>query len=156
LGRYYISDNFLKFWFRFIYPNISAIEEGIFDIDLIKRDYNRYLGGIFEDVVKQFLIREKNKIFNFTRIGKWWHREGEIDVVAMNELSNEILFLECKWQDLKQKEAGKILAELADKSRYVKWNNDNRIEHFGIVGRKIENKRELRSRGYLAFDLEDL
>ena len=28
LGRYYISDNFLKFWFRFIYPNISAIEGG--------------------------------------------------------------------------------------------------------------------------------
>ena len=94
LGRYYISDNFLKFWFRFIYPNISAIEEGIFDIDLIKRDYNRYLGGIFEDVVKQFLIREKNKIFNFTRIGKWWHREREIDVVAMNESSKDILFME--------------------------------------------------------------
>ena len=155
LGRYYISDNFLKFWFRFIYPNISAIEEGIFDIDLIKRDYNRYLGGIFENVAKQFLIREKNKIFNFTRIGKWWHREREIDVVAMNESSKDILFMECKWQDLKQKESGKILAELADKSRYVQWNNDNRIEHFGILGRKIENKGELRSRGYLAFDLDD-
>ena len=155
LGRYYISDNFLKFWFRFIYPNISAIEEGIFDIDLIIRDYNRYLGGILEDVAKQFLIREKNKIFNFTRIGKWWHKEQEIDVVAMNELSREILFMECKWQDLKQKEAGKILAELADKSRYIQWNNDNRIEHFGILGRKIENKEELRSRGFLVFDLED-
>lgn len=76
-------------------------------------------------------------------------------MVAMNELSGEILFMKCKWQDLKQKEAGKILAELADKSRYVQWNNDNRIEHFGILGSKIENKEELRSRGFLAFDLED-
>lgn len=155
LGRYYISDNFLKFWFRYIYPNVSAIEEGIFDIDLIKHDYNRYLGGIFEHVAKQFLIRNKDEIFNFTRIGKWWHREREIDVVAMNELNGEILFLECNWQDLKHGEAGKILAELADKSGYVQWNNDTRKEYYGILGRKIENKEELRSRGFLAFDLED-
>ncbi|MBC2748282.1 MAG: ATP-binding protein [ANME-2 cluster archaeon] len=155
LGRYYISDNFLKFWFRYIYPNVSAIEEGIFDIDLIKHDYNRYLGGIFEHVAKQFLIRNKDQIFNFTRIGKWWHREREIDVVAMNELNGEILFLECNWQDLKHGEAGKILAELADKSGYVQWNNDTRKEYYGILGRKIENKEELRSRGFLAFDLED-
>jgi len=155
LGRYYISDNFLKFWFRYIYPNVSAIEEGIFNIDLIKRDYNKYLGGVFEHVAKQFLIRDKDGIFNFTRVGKWWHREREIDVVAMNELNCEILFLECKWQDLKHGEAGKILAELKDKSRYVQWNNDARKEYYGILGRKIENKEELRSRGFLVFDLED-
>ena len=155
LGRYYISDNFLKFWFRYIYPNVSAIEEGIFDIDLIKSDYNRYLGGVFEDVARQFLIKEKDNIFNFTKIGKWWHREREIDVVAMNELNGEILFLECKWQDLKQGEAEKVLVELKDKSRYVLWNNDTRKEFFGLLGRKIENKEELRSRGFLVFDLED-
>lgn len=155
LGRYYISDNFLKFWFRFIYPNVSAIEERIFDIDIIKSDYNRYLGGVFEDVSKQFLIKEKDNIFKFTKIGKWWHRERKIDVVAMNELNGEILFLECKWQDLKQGEAGKILAELKDKSRYVLWNNDTRREYFGILGRKIENKEGLRRRGFLVFDLED-
>lgn len=155
LGRYYISDNFLKFWFRFIYPNVSAIEEGIFDIDLIKRDYNRYLGGIFEHVAKQFLIKEKDRIFNFTKIGKWWHREQEIDVVAMNELNGEILFLECKWQDLKQGEAGKILSELADKSKYVRWNNDTRKEFYGILGRKIEGKEGLRSEGFVVFDIED-
>ena len=155
LGRYYISDNFLKFWFRFIYPNISAIEEGIFDIDLIKSNYNHYLGGVFENVARQFLIKEKDNIFNFTKIGKWWHREREIDVVAMNELNGEILFLECKWQDLKQGKAEKVLAELKDKSRYVLWNNDTRKEFFGLLGRKIENKDELRSRGFLVFDLED-
>ncbi len=155
LGRYYISDNFLKFWFRYIYPNVSAIEEGIFDIDLIKSDYNRYLGGVFEDVARQFLIKEKDNIFKFTKIGKWWHKEREIDVVAMNELNGEILFLECKWQDLKQGEAEKVLVELKDKSRFLQWNNDTRREYFGILGKKIENKDGLRSRGFLVFDLED-
>ena len=76
-------------------------------------------------------------------------------MVAMNELNGEILFLECKWQDLKQGEAGKILAELQDKSGYVQWNNDARKEYYGILGRKIENKEELRSRGFMFFDLED-
>jgi len=40
-GRYYITDNFTRFWLRYIFPNLSAIEEGIFDIDLIKKGLRR-------------------------------------------------------------------------------------------------------------------
>ena len=34
---------------------------------------------------------------NFTRIGKWWHKDKEIDVAALNEKTKEILFGE--WKD---------------------------------------------------------
>jgi len=47
LGKYYINDNFIRFWFRYIYPNLSSIEEGIFDINNIKNNYSRYLGYVF-------------------------------------------------------------------------------------------------------------
>jgi len=53
-GRYFLSDNFLKVWFRYIYPNLSSIEEGIFDIGIIKQDYNTYLGEVFEEDANNF------------------------------------------------------------------------------------------------------
>jgi len=155
LGRYYISDNFLKFWFRYIYPNVSSIEEGIFDINVIKGDYSMYLGNIFEDVARQFLIKERENIFKFSKIGKWWHKEREIDIVALNENTEEILFVECKWQDMSLKQAEKILAELKGKSEFVRWNNNTRIEYFGIIAKNIQNKEKLRKDGIMAFDLAD-
>lgn len=155
LGRYYISDNFLKFWFRYIYPNVSSIEEGIFDIDIIKGDYNRYLGHIFEDVSKQFLIKERDNIFKFSKIGKWWHKEREIDIVALNGSTEEIMFIECKWQDLSAKQVNKILVELKEKSKFVRWNNDTRNEHFAIIAKHIENKDELKEKGVMVFDQGD-
>ncbi len=155
LGRYYISDNFLKFWFRYIYPNVSSIEEGIFEIDIIKGDYNRYLGHIFEDVSKQFLIKKRDKIFKFSKIGKWWHKEREIDIVALNESTEEIMFIECKWQDLSAKQVDKILAELKEKSKFVRWNDDTRKEQFAIIAKHIKDKDKLRKKGVLVFDLAD-
>lgn len=46
-----MAENFLAFWLRFIYPNLSAIEEGVFDVEEIKRDYSHYpiQNILFED-----------------------------------------------------------------------------------------------------------
>lgn len=155
LGRYYIDDNFIKFWFRYVYPNSSSIEEGIFDVNIIERDYSEYLGGVFEDVAKQFLIKERENIFSFTKIGKWWYKGNEIDIVAMDEGTKQILFVECKWQDLTWEQAEKILSELKEKAKFVQWNNDCRKECFGIVAKKVYGKDELRKNGFAVFDLED-
>ena len=40
-------------------------------------------------------------------------------------------------------------------SKYVQWNNSERTEYPGIIAKKITQKEELRSRGVIAFDLED-
>jgi len=114
-GRYYVLDNFLAFWFRFIYPNLSRIEEGIFNVDEIKGEYPRYLGWVFEKIARQFLI-ELNKInklpFKFEKIGRWWYKEEEIDIVAFNQ--DNILFGECKWRN--QKVDMSVLNNLIEKS----------------------------------------
>ena len=52
--------------------------------------------------------------------------------------------------------AENILSDLMDKSTFVRWNNDMRKEYFGIVAKKVGGKEELRQRGYLVFDLDDL
>ena len=47
--RWYIADNFLNFWFRFIYPHQSAIElEKYAELNTyIKSHYVQYSGGMF-------------------------------------------------------------------------------------------------------------
>jgi len=164
-SRYYIKDNFVKFWFKFICPNISFIEEGIFSADEIKKNYSTYLGGSYEKICFEFLIENIDSMpFRFTKIGRQYgsiplakkgENQYEIDWVGINEATKEILFVECKWKDLNEEEFRKILNELKEKAKFVEWNNDNRKEYFGIIAKRIENKEKLRMEGFRAFDLED-
>jgi len=148
LGRYYINDNFIRFWFRYIYPNLSSIEEGIFDINDIKKDYNRYLGYVFEDIARQFLI--KSKLFKFTKIGKWWYKDEEIDLVAYNENTEDIYLIECKYSDnVNPKE---ILEDLKEKSEYLNLDIGNK---YYIIFAKSFKERIKEDNLYL-FDLKDL
>jgi len=153
MGRYYLSDNFIKFWFRYIYPNLSSIEEGIFDTNIIKSDYSSYLGHVFEDVCKQFLIKgmERRQGLLFTRMGRWWHKDREIDIVALNEQTKEILFAECKWQD--NVSPKKILVELMEKAKLVDWNTGKRKEHYAIFAKSFSSRNVPRE--VMLFDLKD-
>lgn len=152
-GRYYLSDNFLKFWFKYVYPNLSSLEEGIFNVDVIKKDYSSYLGLIFEEVSKQFLI--KTNFFDFTKIGKWWHKDKEIDIVALNKLNNEILFVESKWQD--KVDAGKIVKKLMEKTNHVKWYNNERKEIYVIFAKSFSTKiKKYQDKKVYCFDLGDI
>ena len=150
-----VSDNYFNFYFRFIYPNKSEIisTDRVAGFDA---DYNRYLGRIFEKVSEEFLEMNADRLpFKFTKVGRWWFKDKEIDIIALNERSREILFMECKWSSLNQTDAEHILELLKEKSGYLKWNNDRRIEHFGIMAKKIQNKEMFRELGFVVFDLDD-
>jgi len=154
-ARYVFSDNYFKFWFRFIYPNKTLIEKGNSKevLSIIKEEYNSYMGLLFEDIAKEFMWRTYP--FHFNRIGRYWYKDNEIDLVALNDYTKQIAFFECKWRDVKQKESIKILKELKEKSSHVKWNLNKRKEYFGLIAKKIENKEKLKKEGYLIFDLEN-
>ena len=155
-GRYYVADNFLAFWFRFIYPNLSAIEEGVFDVGEIKRDYTHYLGPVFEKVARQFLI-ELNRAgelpLRFTKIGRWWRKGEEIDLVALNERGKKALFIEVKWKSLSEREARGILKDLERKSKLT--GLDDWEKNYGLVTKTVKGKNELRAKGWLLWDLDD-
>jgi len=147
-GRYFISDNFFAFWFRYVAPNLSRLEKGesVLVLDEIRKDFDSYLGKVFEDLAMEFL-REQG----YSRVGRWWHREDEIDVVAMG---GETIFCEVKWSDLDRAQCMGIIQELKRKSTKVKIRRVS--EKFGIIGRRVPEKRALREEGYLVWDLEDL
>ncbi|MCD6369325.1 MAG: ATP-binding protein [Thermoproteales archaeon] len=159
-GRYHIKDNFTCFWFRFIYPNLSAIEQGIFNVDEIKGEYNQYLGHVFEKVATQFMVdlAKAGKIRPFSRLGRWWRKNVEIDLVALNTKEQEAMFVEVKWAELTPIDVRRIFRELEKKAVNVEWNLNERREYYCIIARKIDRKKELREKydeNFFLFDLDD-
>lgn len=99
--RYEIADNYYAFWFRFVYPNRKLVERELYKeaLELVKRDYNHYMGRVFEKASLDFLWKR----FAFERAGRWWSREEEIDVVGVKR--GMAYFFEVKWKDLSEREA---------------------------------------------------
>jgi len=94
--KYYIIDNFINFWFRFIYRNRSAVETGNYQYikDLINRDYPTYSGKVLEKFYYN-LFAESGR---YNNIGAYWEKgnQNEIDLVAVNDMKKEIVIAEVK------------------------------------------------------------
>lgn len=94
--KYYIDDNFLNFWFRYIYKNMSAIE--IHNYEFVKKiimtDYSRYSGRFLEKFFKELISFQRK----YNMIGSYWEKDNtnEIDVVAVDDINKELLFAEVK------------------------------------------------------------
>lgn len=134
MGRYFIKDNFIQFWFRFIYPNMSSIEQGSYSSAFIKESYAQYTGRIFEKICMQLLARQKQ----YTKISGWWYAEDEIDIVAYDETKDEMLFCECKWQD--NIEVTQILTALIKKAEKVRVKSATRKEKYILFAKSFKKK----------------
>ena len=91
-----IGDNFLHFWFRFIYPNQAFIEMG--KLDLLKfyitNNYEQYSGVLLEKYFRQKFAEEET----ITAIGNFWDSNGEneIDIIALNDFDKTATVAEIK------------------------------------------------------------
>jgi len=94
--KYEIVDNFLAFWFRFIYKYRSIVEaEGYERLKtIIKRDFSTFKGRFLEKLFIE-LLKEKQ---TYTSIGNYWERgnQNEIDIVAVDDIDKKILLCEVK------------------------------------------------------------
>jgi AAA+ ATPase superfamily predicted ATPase len=94
--RYMLEDNFLTFWFRFIYKYSHMIEIGAYQQlkKVIERDYDTFTGIMLEKYFKTQAMETEA----FTNIGSYWDRKGEIEIdfIAVNELEKKILVAEIK------------------------------------------------------------
>lgn len=104
-GIYKLTDNFFKFWYAFVFPNISALElgdtKGVYDF-YIKPNLNHFSSNSFENICIQYLqnLNINNKIeFRFKNIGRWWNNKDEIDIMATD--GKRVLLGECKFKNTK-------------------------------------------------------
>jgi len=146
---YTIDDNFFDFYSGFFEPYRSDIEIGEMKNleETIKKSFNAYTDKKFENLIRKEAIR-KISPFSISRVGRWWgfyrendkRKELEIDIVALNEGTGEILFCECKWKD--NVDAEKLFKDLKEKAKFVNWNNKNRKEHYAVVAKSFSVRTE--------------
>jgi AAA+ ATPase superfamily predicted ATPase len=126
--KYYINDEFLHFWFRFIFKNTGMIELENFGQlrRLIDRDFTTYTGLVLEKMIRQQLAETQQ----FSAIGQYWQRNGEneIDVIALNDLDHTAIVGEVKLQ------AGKVdLGKLRRKAEAIeKHLSDYTVDYRGF------------------------
>lgn len=102
---YLLDDQMFRFWYRFIFPNMSAIAAGlgadVFEYK-IKSQLDAFMGLVFEEISRQYLYHSMAEMPEFFgSIGRWWgndplrKRQTEIDLMAVE--GNTALFGQCKW-----------------------------------------------------------
>lgn len=151
-ARYVFEDNYFNFWFRFVYPNKTLLEGGkVMDvINSAKAEMNIHFSRSFESICKEFLFIKAPVVFN--KIGRWWYKDKEIDIVALNERTKDILFAECKWKD--KVNAKKVLQDLQQKAESLDWNKGKRKESYAIFAKSFRKKIE--EPNLSLFDLEKM
>ena len=133
-GLYKIKDNYIRFWFAFVYPNMSFIESGNSRIvlDKIRKGLvTSHIAFVYEDVCREKmwdLNGDGAWPFHFTRIGRHWDADTEIDIAALDQEGGNLILGECKyWQE----PVGiNVLRDLEQKAERVAWNRDRRKTWF--------------------------
>ena len=104
-GLYFIADNFINFWFRYVHPHRGELELDHDELVLqrLKDTFiESYVSLRYEDICKDiflWLCQEKNIDFAPSRIGAYWNQKStvEIDVVAVDIPNKRIFAAECKY-----------------------------------------------------------
>lgn len=137
-GIYIIDDNFFSFWFRFIFRNRALLEENrISEVaskikgalpELLAKNYEKISGEILSSA-----IMNKKLPLKFEFYGHWWDKNEEIDLAAINNPTNEIIFGEVKWSN---KLVGiNIYEALKNKAKKVVWGRKDRKEYFVLFSK---------------------
>lgn len=137
-GIYTIDDNFFNFWFRFVFRNRALLEENRINevASKIKEAMPALLAKNYERISGEVLLNtvlKRRPALKFEICGRWWNRNEEIDLVAVNRQTNEILFGEVKWSN---KPIGiNIYKDLKERARKVEWGKKNRRQYFCLFSK---------------------
>ncbi len=96
-GMYCIKDNYLCFWYRYVFPNMSMLDRGMekevydniiaYDLDNFMRE--RYAGVCFEYMK---LMSDLGKFGRkYEKWGRWYGKAGDIDVIGRDEEGHTIV-----------------------------------------------------------------
>lgn len=134
--KYVIKDNFLKFWFRFIYKNMTLIESDRLNYakDLTNRDLSTFSGPILEKLFIEIISMSEE----YGVIGNYWEKKNlnEIDIVGINEITEKIYFSEVKLNKDKIK-----INKLKEKTQnLIKRYTDYKVRFEGLSIDDIERK----------------
>ncbi|MCL2754828.1 MAG: ATP-binding protein [Oscillospiraceae bacterium] len=109
-GLYFISDNFTRFWFRYVYPNKGELELDNTQVVLEQIDSDfitSFVAFAYEDICTDIfakLCADRSIPFTPSKIGSYWlndygRQDTQIDVVAIDNKNKRIFVSECKYHE---------------------------------------------------------
>lgn len=105
-GLYRITDNFIAFWFKFVYPYRLFLERGEkeYVLEQIKKMFvQNYVSFVYEDICREKMWEySANNLWNFRfdRLGRYWGQVcGETDILALDTIGNNMIIGECKYSE---------------------------------------------------------
>lgn len=129
---YYIADQYIDFWYRFIDPSRSLIARKLGStlwLKAIQPTLDEHISKpTFERIARQYLWRALSKgilpeELSFVDVGNWWgDKDLEIDVVAIDEQKNITAVGSCKWS--RNPVGIDAYAELQQGAKRAGWNLD--------------------------------
>ena len=94
--KWQITDPFLRFWFRYVYPHMNLVESNQTELlrQYLEDDYPQFTGKTLE----QYFHEKAMQSGRFTTVSNWWGRRGEneIDMIALNEFDKTGVVAEIK------------------------------------------------------------
>jgi AAA+ ATPase superfamily predicted ATPase len=142
-SRYYVCDPFLRFYYRFVDPNLHLIEHGLTHRlwQMVEDSFRAFVALAFEEVCLGWTRKQAQAgtlPFAPDNVGMHWSRDVQVDVVAIAWREKQILLGECKWgdspvdravvTDLIERKTPRVLRGLPDKGEG--WT-----VHYALFGR---------------------
>jgi hypothetical protein len=103
LGRHFIVDPFMRFYFRFLSQRQVQLALGVQEQALaeIKKHLIDFIGAnTWEELCRGWLLRagvSGRLPFMPDQVGSTWTRKAQIDVAGINRMEKTLILGECKW-----------------------------------------------------------
>ena len=133
-GLYRLTDDFLRFWFRYVAPNRGTLEQGRTTPvrSTIAETLPTHTSRTFEAVCQQ-AVRTPAFPVSCSRVGRWWYGGEEIDVAGVNRETGTLLLGECKWTAEPVGRA--VFDELEALESEVRWQGTDREVQYVVFSR---------------------
>jgi AAA+ ATPase superfamily predicted ATPase len=107
LKRYRIADPYLRFWFRFVEPQLRNIEIGRPDlaIEAFRRSWRSWRGRAIEPIVREAVLRLApslaGQLAGIESVNAWWERTGthEFDLIGTGHDGLPLAVGSVKWRE---------------------------------------------------------
>ena len=103
LGRHYITDPFLRFYYRFLARRQAQLALGVQDqtLEELKKHLIDFIGTYtWEELCREWLLRASGRSrlpFLPDQVGSLWNRQAQVDVAGYNSMEKTLILGECKW-----------------------------------------------------------
>ncbi len=132
-SRYHLSDSYLRFYYRFIEPDLEMVELDLTELlwERISEQFYAFVGATaFEELCREWTLaqaRAGQLPFPPEIVGSHWDKSTQVDVVALNWREKAILLGECKWS--RDVVCRSVVRELLDKTPHVAPDSDWQVHY---------------------------